>query len=68
MNEGQEPEKQSTAGSSRPLLDRELNVVNIGLEIFYDALKLQNIKVINVNWNPSLKLDKETEDIIDKIL
>ena len=64
-------EKNSTtnmATTARRLLDYDLNVVNIGLDIFYNALKLQNIKVVDVNWNPPLKLDKETEDLLDKIL
>jgi hypothetical protein len=65
-------EKNSTttnmATAARRLLDSELNVVNIGLDIFYNALKLQNIKVVDVNWNPPPKLDKETEDLLDKIL
>ena len=68
MNEKQEQGEQRIAGSSRPLLDRELNVINIGLEIFYSALKLQNIKVVHANWNPQPKLDKETENLLDKIL
>jgi hypothetical protein len=56
------------ATTARRLLDYDLNVVNIGLDIFYNALKLQNIKVVDVNWNPPPKLDKETEDLLDKIL
>ena len=54
--------------TARRLLDSELNVVNIGLDIFHKALKLQNIKVVDVNWSPPPKLDKETEDLLDKIL
>jgi hypothetical protein len=54
--------------TTRSLLDSELNVVNMGLEIFFNALKLQDIKVIDVMWSPPAKLDKETEDILDKIL
>jgi hypothetical protein len=63
-----EAEKDTTTNSAnmaitaRRLLDSELNVVNIGLEIFH------NIKVVDVNWSPPPKLDKETEDILDKIL
>jgi hypothetical protein len=53
---------------ARKLLDSELNVVNVGLEIFFNALKLQNVKVIDVNWSPPAKLDKETEDLLDKLL
>ena len=54
--------------TARRLLDSDLNVVNIGLEIFHNALKLQNIKVVDVNWSPPPKLDKETEELLDKIL
>lgn len=54
--------------TARRLLDSDLNVVNIGLEIFHNALKLQNIKVVDVTWSPPPKLDKETEDLLDKIL
>ena len=50
------------------MLSSELNVVNVGLEIFYNALKLQNIKVLDVNWNPPPKLEKETRDLLDKML
>jgi len=50
------------------MLRSELNVVNVGLDIFYNALKLQNINVIHVNWNPPPKLEKETQDLLDKIL
>jgi hypothetical protein len=50
------------------ILNSELNVVNVGLEIFYNALKLQNIKALNVNWNPPPKLEKETKDLLDKML
>ena len=60
-------EEQPPATTSS-LLDSELNVINVGLEIFFNALKLQNIKVIDVMWSPPTKLDKETEDILDKIL
>ena len=54
--------------TTRHLLNSELNVVNIGLDIFHNALKLQNIKVVDVTWSPPPKLDKETEDLLDKIL
>ncbi|MGI0013006.1 MAG: fdrA domain protein [Nitrososphaera sp.] len=50
------------------MLGSELNVLNVGLEIFYNALKLQDIKVLDVNWNPPPKLEKETQDLLDKML
>ncbi|HEX9677479.1 hypothetical protein [Nitrososphaera sp.] len=56
------------SGSARKLLDSELKVINLGLDIFYNALVEQNVKAMHVNWKPAPKLDKETEDILDKML
>jgi hypothetical protein len=52
----------------RKLLDSELTVLNIGMNIFYDALKVQNIKVIQVDWKPGPVLDKLSEEILSKIM
>jgi hypothetical protein len=57
-----------TAGGARKLLDSELKVINLGLDIFYSALAAQDVKTIDVSWRPAPKLDKESEDILDKIL
>jgi hypothetical protein len=53
---------------ARKLFDSELKVINIGLDIFYNALRMQNVKAVDVNWKPAPKLEKDTEDILDKIL
>lgn len=55
-------------GEARSLLGSELRVINIGLDIFYIALTEQRVKAVDVNWNPPAKLDKESEDILDKLL
>lgn len=49
-------------------MDSELKVINLGLDVFYSSLEMQNVKVINVDWKPAPKLDEESEDILDKIL
>jgi len=46
----------------------ELKVLNIGLEIFNDALKAQGVNVVQVSWQPPPKLEKEYEDILSKVL
>jgi hypothetical protein len=46
----------------------ELKVINIGLEIFKEALEAQGVKVAQVAWEKPLKLEKEYEDILSKIL
>jgi len=50
------------------LFTSELKVINIGLEIFNDALKAQGVNVVQVSWQPPPKLEKEYEDILSKML
>jgi hypothetical protein len=54
--------------SKHDLLNSKLNVINLGLDIFFQSLRDQSVKAIQVDWRPSTKLDKETEDILSKIL
>jgi len=50
------------------LLGTELKVINIGLEIFRDALEAQHVPVAQVAWEKPIKLEKEYEEILSKIL
>jgi len=50
------------------LLHSELKVINIGLELFKDALESQGVTVAQVSWQRPLKLEKEYEDILSKML
>jgi len=50
------------------LFSSELKVINVGLEMFSDALKAQGVNVVQVSWQPPPKLEKEYEDILSKIL
>ena len=54
--------------TQKKLLDSDLRVINIGMNIFYDALKVQNVKVIQVDWRPGPVLDKLSEEILSKIM
>jgi hypothetical protein len=53
---------------TRKLLDSDLTVLNIGMSIFYDALQVQNVKVIQIDWKPGPTLDKLSEEILSKIM
>ena len=53
--------------TQKKLLDTDLTVIIIGTDIFYDALKVQNVKVIQVDWRPGPVLDKLSEEILSKI-
>ena len=50
------------------LFNSKLNVINLGLDIFFHSLQDQSVTVVQVDWKPATKLDKETEDILSKIL
>jgi hypothetical protein len=50
------------------LFTSELKVINIGLELFRDALEAQGVDVAQVSWQVPIKLEKEYEDILSKIL
>jgi hypothetical protein len=50
------------------LLASEPKVINIGLEIFKDALEQQGVTVAQVSWQKPVPLEKEYEDILSKIL
>jgi hypothetical protein len=50
------------------LFTSELKVINIGLELFRDALEAQGVDVAQVSWQMPIKLEKEYEDILSKIL
>jgi len=54
--------------TQKKLLDSDLRVINIGMTIFYDALKVQNIKVVQVDWKPGPVLDKLSEEILSRIM
>lgn len=53
---------------SKKLLDSDLAVLNIGMSIFYDALQVQNVKVIQIDLKPGPSLDKLSEEILSKIM
>ena len=54
--------------TQKKLLDSDLIVLNIGMNIFYEALRVQNVKVIQVDWKPGPVLDKLSEEILSKIM
>lgn len=50
------------------LLGAELKVVNVGLDIFYQALLQQGVDAVQVSLTPPPRLEKRLSDALDKIL
>ena len=57
----------SSGGESRDIFGRELRAVNIGLDIFRDALEAQGVKVVQVDWEVPAGGDEMIIDILKKM-
>ena len=55
------------SNSSADLIGQELKVVNIGLDIFKDALVAQSVKVVQVDWKVPAKGDEKVVNILKKM-
>ena len=47
---------------------QEIKVINIGLELFVQALKEQEVKVIHVAWKPPADGDPELMKMLEQLL
>ena len=56
-----------SGGESRSLLNQEIVAVNIGLDIFKDALQAQGVKVVQVSWEVPARGDEEIINILKKM-
>ena len=54
-------------GESRDIFGQEMRAVNIGLDIFKDALEVQGVKVVQVDWEVPAGGDEKIIDILKKM-
>lgn len=50
------------------IFSRELKILNIGLNQFYEDLKEERVEVIQMDWSPPAGGDSESADILSKLL
>ena len=50
------------------LFQRQVKVINIGLQEFYSALVAQGVEAVHVDWRPPAQGDQEMLDLLDKLL
>lgn len=55
------------SNNSSDILGQEIKVINIGLEIFKDALEAQDVKVLQVDWEVPAKGDEKIIAILKKL-
>jgi hypothetical protein len=56
------------AQKNKDILTEPLVVINIGLKEFAEALEIQDVDVLQVDWVPPAGGDHELMDILDKLL
>lgn len=49
------------------LFEKDLKVVNIGLESFYNDLKKQEVEVIHVDWRPTAGGSKKLASLLSRL-
>jgi hypothetical protein len=54
--------------SAKRLLGSELVVLNLGLDIFRQALESQKVRCVQVDLQMAPKLDKKLADALDRLL
>lgn len=52
---------------SSDILNQELRAINIGLDIFKEALEAQGVKVVQVDWEVPAKGDEKIINILKKM-
>lgn len=57
--------KKTAAGK---LLESELVVLNLGLDIFRQALESQHVRCVQVDLTQAPKLEKKLTDALDRLL
>ena len=49
------------------LFNKELKIINMGIESFYTDLKEQKVKVIHVDWRPVAGGNKKLSSLLSKL-
>ncbi len=57
----------SKTGKGSDILGQEMRVINIGLDIFKEALDAQGVKTIQVDWEVPAKGDEKVLEILKKM-
>ena len=57
----------ASGSGSADILNQQIKVVNVGLDIFKDALEAQNVEVVQVDWGVPADGDEKVLNILKKM-
>ncbi|HSP46788.1 MAG TPA: fdrA domain protein [Clostridiaceae bacterium] len=49
------------------LFGKDINVVNVGIESFYNSLRDQKVDTVQVDWKPAAGGNEKLVSILDKL-
>lgn len=49
------------------LFGKDINVVNVGIESFYNSLRDQKVDTVQVDWKPAAGGNEKLQAILDKL-
>ena len=52
---------------SDSIFNKELKVINIGIQTFAQELERQGVKVVSIQWRPPASGDLEMLDLLDRL-
>ncbi|MEM2896108.1 MAG: fdrA domain protein [Halobacteria archaeon] len=52
----------------KEILKKELKVINVGAQTFYEVLKQQGVEVVHVDWKPPAGGDAKLIRILKKLI
>ena len=53
--------------SAEGLFDGDLQVVNVGIDLFAESLTAQGVKVVSLDWRPPAVTDPKILDLLAKM-
>ncbi len=52
---------------AKSILGKKLKIINVGIEIFADDLRMQRVDVVQVDWQPPAGGDEELLRLLERL-
>ncbi len=53
--------------ADKSILGKKLKIINVGIEIFADDLRMQHVDVVQVDWQPPAGGDEELLKLLERL-
>jgi hypothetical protein len=49
------------------IIPKKLQIINIGIRVFYETATNQKVEAVHVNWQPPQQMEKDIAEILERI-